>query len=348
MEKLKFDKILKNKSMLDVFNDAVVVLSNDKNIVYYNYQYLDLTGLTPRQLGHNKNCFECFHLDICRDKCIFDQCKKIKRPVQLREVDAKSRNGQRLSLWVSAFPLFGQHDTFEGALIILRNMTVEAGVQSKYKTLYEREKEAKVHLEEVVKERTKELKDANIQLKFINKKLEEFSIKDNLTGLYNYRYFSEKIVTLFDEAKSAKKTLSCLLIDVDFFKLVNDTCNHQFGDFVLYKLGLVFSSSLRKFDVLARYGGDEFIILLPGNNYREALFTARQINKKVKNENFSDGEFHKNVTVSIGISSYPYDRILTKEGLVKFSDAALYKAKGSGRNSVVCYKDMHKGPAKLR
>ena len=212
--------------------------------------------------------------------------------------------------------------------------------ESNYKALYEKVKLSKKRLESAHHQRTKELKVANEKLKKINRKLEELSIKDYFTNLYNYRYFSKQLDSLLKKSRIAKQPLSCIFIDIDHFKSVNGECDHQFGDFVLRRLGHIFSLVLREKDILARYGGNEFVIALPDTPYDSALKLAEKINKDVTDETFSDGEFSLKTTVSIGVSSYPHDKISSKQQLIRFADYALYRSKGRGKNTIVCYKDL--------
>jgi len=194
-----------------------------------------------------------------------------------------------------------------------------------------------------------ELKTAetlNEQLKAMNRKLEELSVKDHMTDLYNYRYFSECSDRLLKQAERKKKPLSCVFIDIDLFKTVNDTCNHQFGDYVLCQLGSFLKSLLRKEDVLARYAGDEFVVLLPEAGYDGAIATAKEINKEVKKVTFSDKVYARRISISAGVSSYPADRITDKDQLVKYADEALYEAKRRGRDMVLPYREVRKNGSK--
>ncbi|MCX5713559.1 MAG: sensor domain-containing diguanylate cyclase [Candidatus Omnitrophica bacterium] len=340
MEKLTLKKIMDNKELLDVINDPLYIVDKNKKLLYYNYPYMNLTCLTPRQMKQMNYCYECFCLDICKDKCIFDEIKDKKQPLQLREVDAKDRQGNSLSFWVNAVPLYGDNDDIEGALVMLRDMTSEVQIHSKYRVLYERERESRTHLEEIVKGKTSELRVANAKLKLINKKLEGLSIRDGLTDLYNHRYFFERINELFKDAEADKRPLSCLLLDVDFFKSVNDHYNHQFGDFVLRRLAEALLEISGKNAILARYGGDEFAILLVNTDYKSAALAARKINHKIREQVFKDEGFAKKITISIGVSNFPTDLISSADQLVKLADEALYRAKGLGRDRVFCYKDI--------
>jgi diguanylate cyclase (GGDEF)-like protein len=145
---------------------------------------------------------------------------------------------------------------------------------------------------------------------------------------------------IFKDAETNKKPVSCLLLDVDFFKSVNDHYNHQFGDFVLRRLAGVLLEISGKNALLARYGGDEFAILLVNTDYKSALVVARRINRQVREQTFKDEGFVKKITISIGVSSFPADIASSADQLIKLADEALYRAKGLGRDRVFCYKDI--------
>jgi two-component system, cell cycle response regulator len=122
------------------------------------------------------------------------------------------------------------------------------------------------------------------------------------------------------------------MIDVDFFKQVNDQYGHRAGDTVLKEIALIIKSCLRKVDTVARWGGEEFVVLLPRTKKEDALIAAERILTAISGHSFAD--INKQVTVSIGIASMPDPSIDSSEKLVDASDAALYEAKGSGRNRI--------------
>ncbi|MBI4372540.1 MAG: diguanylate cyclase [Candidatus Omnitrophica bacterium] len=183
----------------------------------------------------------------------------------------------------------------------------------------------------------------NVELRSANEKLAELSVKDELTGLYNHRFFQEKMTEEFARATRYHYPLSCLMVDIDHFKAVNDTYGHQAGDEVLKELGQFFISHLRQADTVARYGGEEFVILLPHVGYDGANVLAERIRKKIMDQSFGKtSSLDLKISISIGVSSYPEDPVDRKETLIFYSDKALYRAKGSGRNRVFLYRNMSK------
>ena len=160
---------------------------------------------------------------------------------------------------------------------------------------------------------------------------------DTLTGLYNRRYFEERFGTEVQQAFVDKTSLSLILIDIDHFKKVNDTFGHPEGDKILRSVASLLKNSVRKKDTVARYGGEEFILILPEVNLEAASMIAERIRRLVESTSFDVGSAHINVTISLGISSFPSHRAKSKEELVKMADLALYHAKGEGRNRVSLY-----------
>ena len=193
------------------------------------------------------------------------------------------------------------------------------------------------------KQLQEELATKNNQLTSINQKLTELSIRDELTNLYNHRYFQEKMAEEFARASRYHYSLSCLMIDIDYFKAVNDAHGHPSGDKVLKELGNFLISHLRQSDTVARYGGEEFCVLLPHVGYEGAHLLAERLRKKIMDENYKlDSGFSLKITISIGISSYPEDPVDRKDTLLFYADKALYRAKGAGRNRVYVYRDLTK------
>jgi diguanylate cyclase (GGDEF)-like protein len=173
-----------------------------------------------------------------------------------------------------------------------------------------------------------------LDLETARAELELIARTDALTNLYNRRHFDEQAELEFQRAKRSGFTNSLLLLDVDEFKSINDINGHEVGDAVLITLAAVLRSELRSFDLIARYGGDEFIIMLPHTNQEQAFSIAERIRKRIGLTPFVVRSRIFNVTLSVGIatlqSNDPDLRLLLKR-----SDDALYRAKELGRNCVV-------------
>lgn len=167
--------------------------------------------------------------------------------------------------------------------------------------------------------------------------LEKFAITDHLTGLYNVRYFYHRFPEEFSRAQRYNFHLSCLMIDIDHFKMINDRYGHRTGDIVLNKFAHLLKKYTRKSDVLARYGGEEFIMLLPQTHVKAATAKAEELRGIIEKYRFSEMERKSRLTVSIGISSYPTHKITDRDDIITLADKALYKAKATGRNTVVLY-----------
>ncbi|RZD14923.1 MAG: diguanylate cyclase [Candidatus Acidulodesulfobacterium ferriphilum] len=167
----------------------------------------------------------------------------------------------------------------------------------------------------------------------LHKKLNELSITDELTGLYNRRKLNEALEIEFDKAKRFNNSLSILIIDIDHFKSINDFYGHKVGDIVLAKLGSLLSKNTRNIDIAVRYGGEEFVIILSQTDFKNAIEAAKKIKKIIQDFKFTPIE--KEITVSIGIASLPDEDIKSVDDMLKAGDDFLYEAKNSGRNRIV-------------
>lgn len=168
-----------------------------------------------------------------------------------------------------------------------------------------------------------------------NKKLSHQATQDDLTGLGNHRFLHEIFKVEFQKHMTDHKPLSCLMMDLDHFKKVNDTCGHPFGDFVLKHFSMILKKSVRSRDVATRYGGEEFLCILPDCDLKEAHQVAERIRKETEQYTFSDGQNQMPVTVSIGAVT-SYGRSGTSyQHLIALADQALYEAKHKGRNRIV-------------
>lgn len=179
------------------------------------------------------------------------------------------------------------------------------------------------------------LKDALDTAVERQRRLEEITITDELTGIYNRRFLNARTDEEFAKALRHSTPLTCLLLDLDYFKLVNDNYGHAWGDFVLQEFARLIRARLRQGDVFARYGGEEFVVLLPLTSHVEGLRLADELRALIAATRFIHGGLALGLTVSIGVSTVPRGDIRSAVEFVADADAALYRAKSTGRNRVV-------------
>jgi diguanylate cyclase (GGDEF)-like protein len=163
--------------------------------------------------------------------------------------------------------------------------------------------------------------------------MEQISITDGLTGLYNYRFFKKRLEDEMLRSMRYHHSLSLVLIDVDFFKNYNDKLGHLAGDAALKAVAAILKSTIRQSDVAVRYGGEEFCVILPEENMNSAWEFAERLRKEIEAYHFDGEEVQPGgkLTVSLGVASYP-EHADSSRRLIEMSDAALYKAKNMGRN----------------
>ena len=181
-----------------------------------------------------------------------------------------------------------------------------------------------------IEQTNKELLMLNEQLKEKNEKLLKSAITDELTGVYNRKFFEKRVVEEMEIADRANEKISLIIFDLDRFKLVNDNFGHQFGDEVLKRTTQIAGDLIRKTDFLNRVGGEEFAIILPNTNKTQAVFVAEKVRKALEdNKHFKVGQ----VTGSFGVAERMKAESL--RSWYKRADNALYQAKNTGRNRVV-------------
>ena len=178
------------------------------------------------------------------------------------------------------------------------------------------------------------LKQLMSDLEKSNKKLTELSSLDPMTSLYNKRYFSNISHKIFNESKKNKSEFGIIILDIDTFKKYNDKYGHLVGDKIIIHLSLVLKNMLRKDDIICRYGGEEFIILLPDIMYDDVVIIAEKIRHKVEVEKVFIENDVLAYTVSLGVSKFEYKNDKTIQDSIGRADKALYKAKENGKNKV--------------
>ncbi|OGX42695.1 MAG: hypothetical protein A3G37_04125 [Omnitrophica WOR_2 bacterium RIFCSPLOWO2_12_FULL_46_30] len=165
------------------------------------------------------------------------------------------------------------------------------------------------------------------------REIQELSITDGLTGVYVRRYFLERLKEELSRAEISGSALSYILLDVDKFKNINDTYGHIVGDAVLKGIAGILSASLRSIDMCARFGGEEFCLMLPETSKEQAFTVSQRIRLKVQEARIKAFDENLTCTISIGVASYP-DDAKQINALIDKADKALYRAKAQGRNRV--------------
>jgi diguanylate cyclase (GGDEF)-like protein len=172
------------------------------------------------------------------------------------------------------------------------------------------------------------------ELRRANERLQTMTFTDELTGIHNYRYIRKQLEAELRRSLRYSKPLSLCVVDIDFFKAINDTYGHGIGDAALRELSQILKDSTRTVDVVGRYGGDEFIIIFPDTVLVDAVRLCERIRRQVSEREFSlDGKTFR-FTLSVGIADFDPIRRKSSETLLEAADRCLYQAKKSGRNRV--------------
>jgi two-component system cell cycle response regulator len=196
------------------------------------------------------------------------------------------------------------------------------------------ELEARVRAMLRIKRLQDELDQKNRELEVANKRLKKLSITDGLTELFNHRHVHELLRDEFERSRRSEEPLAVVMIDLDRFKAVNDTYGHPTGDVVLFETARILKETAREIDMVGRYGGEEFIGILPNTSEEEGARFAERVRAAVEEHVFRDEQTELRMTCSSGVASFPAEGVEAPEELLKNADAALYLAKESGRNRV--------------
>jgi diguanylate cyclase len=195
-------------------------------------------------------------------------------------------------------------------------------------------------LEHRVEERTLELRGAMDELEQANQRLQALTMQDGLTGIYNRRYFDDKLLAEWQRAVRNRESLALLLIDIDHFKDFNDRHGHLAGDECLRRVAQVIRSTItRPSDAAARYGGEEFVVILPDTTAEGAVHVAENIRQSLQQVRINLESGVTQVSVSIGAAAVVPSEARSPQDLVASADSALYQAKAAGRNRTVCAAD---------
>ncbi len=306
-------------SAFNTLAEGVIIIDEDEQILLANKAFSDRIGIAEKNLLGLK-ASELNWKSIAKQKSAKhfpwqNVLKSGKSTVGAQLIFKKSKN-DIVKFAVNASPIIGEKDKVQGALITLDDLSAVEQHNTKLKTAVER------------------LQKTQFKVEQQNKELSYLATRDPLTGCLNRRAFNEQFAILFEEAKKHKSELSCIMVDIDHFKAVNDNYGHGVGDQVIQLLAEILKSNTRNEDLVARYGGEEFCLILPGMSDTDAIAVAERIRLRTKDESASHFENGPRITISLGVSSI-HDNPESPGALNDLADKGLYVAKESGRNQVV-------------
>ncbi|MEC0088905.1 sensor domain-containing diguanylate cyclase [Paenibacillus macquariensis] len=316
-----------------------ISITHEGIVTEVNQTFLDMMGYTPEDLVHK-------HIESIMstaNKLIFHSYFypfiNLDGHVEELYLRLKDRQGESIP-----YILNGRRYEMEGVEII-DCVLVQMGKRIDYELEL---RSAKKQMEDAywdkdqalvkLKQIHMEIEQKQQELMDINAVLVELSYTDKLTGLKNRRFVQEKLEEQLIQYGNTQEPFSICILDIDYFKKVNDTWGHQTGDEVLEKLADVLISHSRHKDVVARYGGEEFVMILPDMDIRESKIKAENLRHAIENIAWDKG----NITVSIGVATVtPRDSDTT---ILKQADLALYASKENGRNRVTHIIDLDEEP----
>jgi diguanylate cyclase (GGDEF)-like protein/PAS domain S-box-containing protein len=280
-------------------------------------------------------CLECAVEKAFRTKKIVVSeeilAKEGNRPIQVTTIPFQDKNGEWLVAEVNVD--ITQKNKIDEELKRYRN-DLEELVGERTQAL----------LQETNRYKTSELEKSKLNRELLktNKKLKSISLIDAHTGLYNYRYLQEAIEVEFHQARRYAQNLAIIMLDIDYFKSINDVYGIAFGDLVLKQLAKQLKRMIRRYDILVRYSGEEFIIISPRLNRFTAFNLAQRLLESLNFINFGNKKHSVKLKISLSVVSFPDDRAKNGMDLVNLADVVLNKAKEGGGNRVYSFLDIKK------
>ncbi len=292
-------------SVLKYTDYAIIFISSDNKMLYRSRAVGD-------KINFDSRAIESINMELIKRVCESDE------PIRIKDIkgrdDYEPLNKNTRSLMV--IPM-NSHARIKGAI------TIESEEIGQFTEL-------DLQMASIVA-RSAALALENAKL---HKRTEELTIIDGLTGAYNYRYFIQKLQEEKRRATRYNLPVSLIMVDIDWFKKLNDTYGHEVGNIVLKELAKIIRSCIRDVDIFARYGGEEFVVILPQTSKDEAVVIGERIRRRVEKAVIITSQAGRlQITVSVGVSSFP-ENGRPQEELVSVADKALYKAKDEGRNHV--------------
>ncbi|NVJ52070.1 MAG: diguanylate cyclase [Campylobacteraceae bacterium] len=299
-----------NDTVFNTIDNGIIILDENLNILAWN-RWLEIRTNILNADIENKN--------ICEEFSYIDE-KKLKRKVKAALITKNPSyfnvDPHKYLIKIRINSINSYYDFMQQDVTI-----VPYDLEKKIVCLYIYDKTA--------------LREINLKLEIANRELTDLTNKDYLTKVYNRRYFNEYSEKALELAKRNEQNISIIAVDIDRFKKINDNYGHNVGDEVLIEVASIFRNSIRKSDIVARFGGEEFIILLINAKLDEATAIAEKMRIKIENTAVEVDNNRIDVTASFGVATLNKEGNESIETTLKRADDLLYIAKKHGRNEVV-------------
>ncbi|MFA6079553.1 MAG: diguanylate cyclase [Candidatus Omnitrophota bacterium] len=306
------------RAIFDAANDAIFILDTE------TFNVVDVNRKGCEMFCYSRNEIECIGMEALGA----GEAVNLKNDIQER-VNRVSRGEPQIFEWL-AKDKAGRN--FWAEINLKR-----AVVGGKYRLL------AIIRDINERKDAERRLEALNVELSRSNRRLKHLSLLDPHTGLYNFRYLGESVEAEFEKARRQASPVSAIMFDIDYFKSINDVYGHQFGDLVLKQLARQIKAIVRRYDIVIRFGGEEFIILSPGTSKAGAVLLANRLLGKINGYSFGSGEHKVKIEMSMAVASYPEDAgIIKGMDLINIADRVLNKVKESGGNKVYSLDDINR------
>jgi diguanylate cyclase (GGDEF)-like protein/PAS domain S-box-containing protein len=298
--------------LIETMHDGILVLDTQNRIVDMNpamEQFIN--GGTSSYLG--KNAYEVLKPWMEKTDLFLDEAETRS------EVTVPLDPSRYLDLRVT--PLYDRRQILSGRLMVFRDITEHKQVEKRLRYVNDR------------------LQSHLIEIGVLQSKLREQAIRDPLTNLFNRRYLEETLDRELSRASREDYPVCIIMIDLDHFKRINDTHGHEAGDLVLKAIGVTLAEQSRRGDFACRYGGEEFVIVMPNVGLETAYERAGELRQSLNLLSVPYGYFSLSVTISMGIACYP-ENGQTRDAILRAADQAMYAAKDAGRDHILSYSQL--------
>lgn len=308
----------KYRILLDESSDPIFMFAPDGQYLYVNRAFADGVNRNRDEIINHK-IWDVFTKDEADKRFAVVKWVFENRETKIIEVRVPRTDGDRYYI-TTVKPVFDANGQVVNVICISKEIT------------------DRKRMEEELRQANEQLSAQLAQIESLHETLREQAVRDPLTGLYNLRFLAESMKREIAQAVREKVPLSIVLMDIDHFKIFNDTYGHKTGDEVLRALGELLSTHTRAGDIACRYGGEEFMVIMPTAHAAEAVRRAEQWRSEFSSTQIVYKGQALSATFSAGVACFP-DHGATDDDLWRAADHALYRAKSAGRNCVILYED---------